>query len=88
MPGDGVDLVAEAQSAQDLQAAKAQVAGLRVDEHLAPLLYQQRLDPVLSQQSRGGKSGRAGTDDEYGDARDVGHGRLPGRFHKLEYTTI
>ena len=39
--GDGVDLVAQAQTAQDLQAAKAEISGLRVNENLAPLFHQQ-----------------------------------------------
>src|SRR5271168_2136714 len=39
--GDGVDLVAQAQTAQDLQAAKAEISGLRVNEDLAPLFHQQ-----------------------------------------------
>jgi len=40
LPLDGVDLVADAESAKDLQAAEAQVAGLRIDEDLTPLLHQ------------------------------------------------
>ncbi|PQM48058.1 hypothetical protein C1Y40_01721 [Mycobacterium talmoniae] len=62
--GDGVHLVAEPQPAQDFQAAKAQVAGLRVDEHLAPLFDQHRTDAVLGQQGGHRQPGRARADDE------------------------
>ena len=39
--GDSVNLVGQTQTAENLQAAKAEIAGLRIDEDLAPLFDQQ-----------------------------------------------
>jgi hypothetical protein len=65
--GDRVDLVAHAKAAQDLQAAKAQVPGLRINEHLEPLLDQQRAHPVLAKQRGGRQAPGTGANDEHRD---------------------
>jgi hypothetical protein len=38
---DRMDLVAQTKATEDLQAAEAEIAGFRIDEHLAPLFHQQ-----------------------------------------------
>jgi len=38
--GHGMDLVADAEPAKDLQGAEAQVAGFRIDEDLLPPFHQ------------------------------------------------
>lgn len=73
--GDRVYFVAEPKAPQDLQGAEAQIAGFRVDEHLAPLFDQQRPDAVLGKQRRGGEAGRTGAHDEDGNTL-FGHARM------------
>ena len=67
MLGDRVHLVAEPKAAQDLQAAKTQVAGLRVEEDLPSLFDQKRADPMFGEQRRRGQAAGSGADDEHGN---------------------
>ena len=69
--GHCVDLVADAESAKDLQGAEAQVAGLRIDEDLPPLLHQKRRDPVFGEQRGRGEASDARADNEHREATDI-----------------
>ena len=62
-----MDLVLETESAKDLQAAEAQISGLRIDEDLTSLFHQKRRDAVLGEQRGRGEPAGAGTDYQHGD---------------------
>ena len=74
--GDRVDLVGQSQTAQDLQAAEAQVARFRINEDLTALFDQQRDNTMFGEQRRGCQPGGAGADDQHRDMLDVQQ-RLP-----------
>ena len=74
--GHCADLVADAESAKDLQGAEAQVARFRVDKDLTPLLHQKRRDPVFGEQCGRGEPSDTCTDNEHGDAT-VNHAITP-----------
>src|ERR1700752_5157865 len=72
-----MDLVGQTQTPKNSQAAKAQIASLRVDKALAPLFDQQRFNPVFGQQSRCGKPTGARPDDQNRNMCDVHAGNRP-----------
>jgi len=66
-----VHLVADAESAKDLEGAEAQVSGLRIDKDLPPPFQQKRRDPVFGEQRARGQAAHAGADDQHREATDI-----------------